>query len=376
MVYRELGDAGMVTGLEGIRPLEDRNLLAGHIALLFCNYSHAQELFLSSSHPNAALEMHRDLLHWDQALKLAHTLSPKDVAEISLQYAQQMEFKGDYEGAMGMYEKSMSVKDAADGGGAKRLCTEAQFALCMAGYARCTLRMGNLRKGLTMVMEANDQQLCRDCAAILEGNKATLSEAASLYERGELYEKAAAIYIQIKSFSQAAKIMNLVTLPKLHSQYGKACESEKKYQEAAEAYETAHDMDSVVRISLEKLSNPEKAFEITRRTGSATGALMVAQYCQEIGDFRGAVEFLLMAQRSDEAFNLSKSQNQVETYTNILGEHISPDEARNVAHFYETRQDLGKAGKFYSLCGQYARALKLFLQVSWSRPCAFVPTCH
>lgn len=37
----------------------------------------------------------------------------------------------------------------------------------------------------------------------------------------------------------------------------------------------------------------------------------VAQYCQEIGDFRGAIEFLLMAQRSDEAFNLAKAQNQV-----------------------------------------------------------------
>jgi hypothetical protein len=39
--------------------------------------------------------------------------------------------------------------------------------------------------------------------------------------------------------------------------------------------------------------------------------VQVAQYCQEIGDFRGAIEFLLMAQRSDEAFNLAKAQNQV-----------------------------------------------------------------
>jgi WD repeat-containing protein 19 len=53
----------------------------------------------------------------------------------------------------------------------------------------------------------------------------------------------------------------------------------------------------------------------------------------------------------------------VEVYTSVLGEHMSPDEARNVAHLYETRQDLGKAGRFYAMCGQYARALKLFLQV-------------
>jgi WD repeat-containing protein 19 len=85
LVYRQLGDAGMVLGLEQIQPIENRNLLAGHVSLLFCNYYQAQELFLSSSHPVAALEMHRDLLHWDQALRLAHTLAPKEVSEISLQ---------------------------------------------------------------------------------------------------------------------------------------------------------------------------------------------------------------------------------------------------------------------------------------------------
>lgn len=61
---------------------------------------------------------------------------------------------------------------------------------------------------------------------------------------------------------------------------------EKKFSEAAEAYERAHDMDSVVRICLDKLSSPEKAFDIVRRTSSATGALMVSarsQQADEIG---------------------------------------------------------------------------------------------
>lgn len=46
-------------------------------------------------------------------------------------------------------------------------------------------------------------------------------QAAVLYERAGLWEKAAAIYIQIKAFAQAARIMGQVTLPKLHSQYAK-----------------------------------------------------------------------------------------------------------------------------------------------------------
>ena len=44
----------------------------------------AQELFLLSSRPTTALEMHRDLLHWDQALKLAPTLAPDQVTSMLL----------------------------------------------------------------------------------------------------------------------------------------------------------------------------------------------------------------------------------------------------------------------------------------------------
>jgi hypothetical protein len=38
-VYRFLGDAGMVMALEQLQDVEDKNLLAGHIALLFGDYS-------------------------------------------------------------------------------------------------------------------------------------------------------------------------------------------------------------------------------------------------------------------------------------------------------------------------------------------------
>jgi WD repeat-containing protein 19 len=37
--------------------------------------------------------MHRDLLQWEQALKLASRFSPKDLPVISREYAQQLEFQ-------------------------------------------------------------------------------------------------------------------------------------------------------------------------------------------------------------------------------------------------------------------------------------------
>merc|ERR1719502_2506534 len=315
-VYRQLGDPGMVMGLERISHVEDKNLLAGHILLIFAQHQGAQDLFLSSSRPVTALEMQRDLLHWDQALKLAHTLAPAQVPELSVEYAQQLEFKGEHESALKMFESALNSVDAD---GRTPLCTEAQQTTCMAGIARCTLRLGDLRRGINYVREAKDQQLCRDCAAILEGMN-QFSEAASLYEEGNLYEKAAAIYIRKLNFTQAAAIMHKVTLPKLHAQYAKACETANKFEEAAKAYENARDMDSVVRLYLDKLAIPEKAFDIVRTTASSNGAQLVAHFCQEQGDFRGAIEFLLMAKRSEEAFNLAKLHGQMEMYARVQGD--------------------------------------------------------
>ena len=56
----------MVLSLEKIKSIEDKNLLAGNIAMFLEEFSIAQELFLASAHPVAALDMRRDLLHWDQ----------------------------------------------------------------------------------------------------------------------------------------------------------------------------------------------------------------------------------------------------------------------------------------------------------------------
>ena len=56
----------MVLSLEKIKSIEDKNLLAGNVAMFLKEFSIAQELFLASAHPVAALDMRRDLLHWDQ----------------------------------------------------------------------------------------------------------------------------------------------------------------------------------------------------------------------------------------------------------------------------------------------------------------------
>ena len=73
-VYRQIKNVAMVTSLQHIKvnlkerlllhftvtlqEIEDRNLLVGYIAMFTNNYGLAQDLFLASSMPEAALQVH------------------------------------------------------------------------------------------------------------------------------------------------------------------------------------------------------------------------------------------------------------------------------------------------------------------------------
>lgn len=54
----------------------------------------AQELFLRSSIPRAALEMRMDLKHWADALKLAEQHAPDHIAAICKEHAASLEMTG------------------------------------------------------------------------------------------------------------------------------------------------------------------------------------------------------------------------------------------------------------------------------------------
>ena len=74
-------------------------------------------------------------------------------------------------------------------------------------------------------------------------------------------------------------------------------------------------MDSVVRLLLEKLGKPQRAYTIVRETKSSQGAMLVAKHCQASGDHRAAIEFLVLAKKTDEAFALANANNLMDTFT-------------------------------------------------------------
>lgn len=80
--------------------------------------------------------MRRDLLHWDSALQLAKALAPEQIPYISREYAQQLEFTGDYMNALSHYEKGITQSEG----------DREHNEVCSAGIARMSIRMGDIRR--------------------------------------------------------------------------------------------------------------------------------------------------------------------------------------------------------------------------------------
>ncbi|KAK7874235.1 hypothetical protein R5R35_006274 [Gryllus longicercus] len=359
-VYRHMGDVGMVWSLQTLQGIEDQRLLAGHIAMFLKNFDRAQEWYLASSQPIAALNMRRDLLQWDQALQLASKLAPEQIPFIAREYAHQLEFTGNYTEALLHYEKGLmeTMPDPEQ---------ETHNSLCRAGVARTALRCGDIRRGVAIAGDVNSsRQLKRECAEILESIK-QLNDAAILYEKGQYYEKAASAYIRLKNWSKVGELLPYVSSSKIHLQYAKAKEADGKYKEAATAYEAAHEWDSVVRIYLEHLNNPEDAVQIVKETKSVEGAKMVAKFFQKLGDYRSAIRFLVLSHCHDEAFQLARQHGQMELYGDILVNTIDvearPNDFRSLALHFETEKNNFLAGKFYMHAGDYTKSLKHLMKV-------------
>jgi len=86
-------------------------------------------------------QMRRDLLNWDTALQLARSLANDEIPFISREYAQQLEFTGDYHAALRHYESAVTRDPAL------RDHDEA----CAGGVARMAIRTGDLRRYCSLI---------------------------------------------------------------------------------------------------------------------------------------------------------------------------------------------------------------------------------
>lgn len=211
-----------------------------------------------------------------------------------------------------------------------------------------------------MAQSQNNRQLRKDCAAILESMK-LYAEAAVLYDKAQCWDKAAAVYIKSKSWNKVGELLSKVSSTKLHAQFAKAREADGHFQEAARAYEKAHDFDSAIRVYLDQLKSPDDAVRVVKETASTEGAKMVARFFQKMGDYSSALQFLVMSNCNNEAFAIAETYNHMEQYAEVVGNDASCEDYLRIAAYFQKNVDHFRAGQFFHKAGDYVKALDHFL---------------
>ena len=231
--------------------------------------------------------------------------------------------------------------------------------------------MGDIQRGFNIANELNESEknLLIEIAGVCEQMK-QWGEAAKLYQRGGLVEKAASIYIQIGFFKQAAPLIDKITSPNILVMVAKSKEAEGDYREAEKAYERANDWENIIRLNLDHLDNAEKAKHIFRvKCQTPQCALMVAKYCETRGAKKEAIEFLILGGKRKEAFIIAQSHEEMDEYARIIlkVDERNTDEHLKIAQYFEGKSQWGKAAKHYEKCEQYPKALKLYMEEGESR---------
>ncbi|XP_039955569.1 WD repeat-containing protein 19 [Bactrocera tryoni] len=366
--YRHIADAAMVSALENMRYIEDVTMLTGFCCLLLGKYDEAKDNFLRGSYTKEALEICRDLLQWEQALLLAHKFEPDEVPFIAREYAQQLEFTGNYADALYHYEKGYKedlINDHEDELTNDSPEYEDHVRQCKMGIARTSIRAGDFRRGIQYAVELNDKQLLFDCAELL-ATVGHYTEAAGLYERGEYYDEACSHYINLKMWHKANQILPQVQSTKLHAAYAKAKEADGQYQEAINSYRIAGDLDACVRIYLDHLVDPHAASEIVLESRSMEAAKMLAKFYQKIGDIEQALQFLVICGCLEEAFALAQRHNKLKQHGELLQryENAKSSDYLALAHYFEAEKYTLLAGKYYFLAREFSKALRFLLKAS------------
>ncbi|TPX34511.1 hypothetical protein SmJEL517_g02844 [Synchytrium microbalum] len=366
-IYRDaLSDFENVAKIEGFVFIENIKTLCGHVASFFEEYDLAQEYFLDSPEPVAALDLRRSLKQWDRALKLAGKLAPAEVTTLSKMYAQQLESEGKHSEALKYYHNALTTSDTFSG---TTLELELHQVSCSAGVLRETLRTGDIGKGLAMVADTDDPNLLAECALILRerqdssGVSLALQEG-ELWERAERWEEAADAFTRAKAWNRVASILPKAgsSNGKLWSAFAKAKETEGKYPEAVDAYEKTMDYGAAVRLCVEKLRDIARATELVRKTRSKDAALILANHFRGIGDYKSVIEFCLLADMKNEAFEIAQKHDVMDQYAELLQDQATPELLSTIAAYFESKRSFYSAGRYLMRAAQYPRALHCFLQ--------------
>lgn len=355
-VYRFLHDAGMVLLLEKLSFVEDKNLLAGYILMIFTDYDSAQNSLLNSKKIDVAIDMRLNVLHFDEALSLASkSCQEKLIFHVSLKYGQYLEAIGKFERALSMYDAAFNL------GNTSKVKPSYDTESCTGGLARSLIRSGNFERGFKVALQIDCIPIKIACAELLLSCNQVV-EAAALFESCHEYDKAAELYLRVNHVTFLGKIVDKIISSMLLAKIGIVLEEAGRNRLAMEAYERAGEVDSYVRIYLRAGGHQKAAIEMVKNHKSIENAKILVEHClqQTTVDYPSVIELLIMSAEYERAFSIAKENNLMDTF--VQQSVIDSNIAIIVGKYYEENRILGKAGQFYSIGGQYDRAISLYLE--------------
>ena len=104
----------------------------------------------------------------------------------------------------------------------------------------------------------------------------------------------------------------------------------------------------MVRLLLEKLGNANKAFSVVRKTKSPAAVALVASHCLSRSNWDGAIEFLILAGKREEAWEVAQTHGVVDIFMTCLGSAGDAQMHVKAALYY---QNAGKQQLVYIITG-------------------------
>jgi WD repeat-containing protein 19 len=113
----------------------------------------------------------------------------------------------------------------------------------------------------------------------------------------------------------------------------------------------------MVRIMLDKLNMTNEAVRVARDSRSNEGAKLVSKYFMGIGDYESAIQFLVISQCYQEAFQMADAEDKMGAFADAIERDEISEQYTEVAEYYAQRKNHVMAGKFFMLSGNYKQAL-------------------
>jgi len=338
IVYRKLGDAGMVLALQELKasPVENSRLLSAHLALVNMDYDLAQDNFLYCAKINETIDMYTSLMQWDKAFTIAQKYGYKKNIQICYNYAHLLEKNLEYKQALSVYQECLS-----------NITNENLLTKCKMGQTRMLLQLGEIALGIKYLNELDDPQLYASCGEILEQLNQPL-EAAESYLKAGLLPKSASKFLDAGKAVKVLDFLDSLTCKAILRQVGRELEKQGILCKSAIVYSKAGDYENAIRLYILD-GKIDLALNVIMKSNDLISAKKVAKYSLEHNRIDMAIHCYILVDDIDSALNTAIEFNEISSFLKLSEGRIGTTHADVLGYYLESKERYFEAFKYFTM---------------------------